>query len=65
MRVIILAVTLLKVDSTVIPPEVSGCVQGLAATGHYGLHLVEDHAHTGEKLFPGLNIDTWHRDANT
>ena len=62
---VILAITLLKVYLTLVPPEVCGLVQGLAAAGHDGLHLVEDLTHTGQDLPPGLNIDTQHLHAYT
>ena len=45
--IVILAITLLKVYLTLVPPEVCGLVQGLAAAGHDRLHLVEDLTHAG------------------
>ena len=50
--------------AALVPPEVSGSVQGLAAAGHNGLHLVEDLAHSGQDLLPGLDCDTRHFQTN-
>ena len=44
---VILAITLLMVNLTLVPPAVCGLVQGLAAAGHDGLHLVKDLTHAG------------------
>ena len=55
---VILAITLLKVNPTLVPPEVCGSVQGLTAAGHDGLNLVEDLTHAGQDLLPGLDVDT-------
>ena len=63
--IVILAITLLKVYLTLVPPEVCGLVQGLAAAGHDGLHLVQDLTHSGQDLLPGLDIDARHLQTNT
>ena len=57
--------TILQVHSALIPPEISHRVLGLVAAGHDGLHLVEDLAHIGEDLLPGLDADTRQLHANS
>ena len=55
---VIPTITLLQVHAALVPPEVSGSVQGLAAAGHDGLHLVQDLGHIGQDLLPGIDVDT-------
>ena len=62
---VIPTITLLQVHAALVPPEVSGSVQGLAAAGHDGLHLVEDLTHSGQDLLPGLDLDARHPHTNT
>ena len=62
---VILALTLLKVNLTLVPPKVCGLVQGLAPAGHDALHLVEDLTQAGQDLLLDLDVDTQHLHTNT
>ena len=62
---VILALTLLKVNLTLVPPKVCDLVQGLAAAGHDGLHLVEDLTQAGQDLLLDPDVDTQHLHTNT